>query len=166
MVRRWLYRARQFARAVGARPSAADLAVLADYLSAEEQRLFYATSPRDQLHHIRTLRLLSEQGRPSRALARAALLHDVGKGRVRLYERVLYVLLNAAAPGLLARLTREDGIGPLGALYRTRHHAARGAGLLRSLGAGERELQLIACHHHPPGEDRELNALIAADDDA
>ena len=165
-MRHALYRVCQFLRAVGARPSAADRALLAGFLSREERRLFERTSPRDQFHHVETLRLLSRKGPPSRELARAALLHDVGKGYIRLHERVLYVLLHAASPALLDRLAPRNGPGPLGALYRTRHHAAVGAELLRRLGADPRLVELVARHHDPPGDDVELAALIAADDEA
>ncbi len=162
-----LYRIRQFFRAAGARPSEGDAAVLDCYLSPDERRLFARCSPRDQYHHIQTLRLLSRSGTPSRDVARAALLHDIGKGYIRLYERVLYVLLNAVAPALLNRLTdHERRRGPLGALYRTRHHAAAGARCLRALGAEPRVVTLVAGHHAPPGDDRDLAALIAADNDA
>ncbi len=163
---RMAYRVRQFRRALGARPRSEDAALLAAYLSPEEQRLFRATSPRDQHHHLQTLRLLARRGAVPRHLARAALLHDVGKGRVHLYERVLYVLLAAATPRLLAVLARREGPGPLGALYRIHHHPRRAVALLRPLGAAPRELELILRHHEPPGADAELNALIAADHDA
>lgn len=166
MLRRWAYRIGQFRRALWARPSRADLAVLDAYLTPAERRLFEATAPRDQRHHLETLHLLRRDGTPSRPLARAALLHDIAKGHIRLPERVLYVLLAAAAPGLLQRLTRREGRGPLGALYRTRHHAETGAELLRTLGAGMREVELVARHHGPPGGDDELRALIAADEQA
>jgi putative nucleotidyltransferase with HDIG domain len=166
LVSRVAYRIRQFVRAAGARPSAADLALLDRYLSPAEQRLFHATSPRDQDHHLRTLQLLQRRGTPDATLARAALLHDVGKGYIRLHERVVYVLLAAAAPALLRRLTRRPRRGLLGALYRTRHHAAAGASMLRSLGVEDRVLDLVARHHRPAGGDAALCALIEADNDA
>jgi hypothetical protein len=160
------YRVGQFCRAVGARPRPGDDALLAQFLSPDELCLFRATSPRDQRHHIDTLRLLCRRGPVPRHLARAALLHDIGKGRVRLYERVLYVLLAAAAPRLLAALASRQGPGPLGTLHRIQYHPRRAVALLRPLGASERELELILRHHEPPGADAELNALIAADHDA
>ncbi|MER3419978.1 MAG: phosphohydrolase [Chloroflexota bacterium] len=166
LARRVAYRVGQFRRAVGARPCIEDTALLARLLSPDELRLFWATSSRDQHHHLETLRLLRRHGQVPQHLARAALLHDIGKGRVRLYERVLYVLLAAAAPRLLAALIRRERPGPLGALYRIHHHPRRAVALLRPLGASQRELELILRHHEPPGADAELNALIAADHDA
>jgi hypothetical protein len=160
------YRVGQFRRAVGARPRPGDEALLVQFLSPHELRLFRATSPRDQRHHIDTLKLLRRRGPVPRHLARAALLHDIGKGHVRLHDRVLYVLLAAAAPRLLEALARWRGPGPLGALHRIHHHPRRAVELLQPLGASERELELILRHHEPFGMDAELNALIAADHDA
>ncbi len=166
MVTRWLYRVWQFRRAVGARPSSTDATLLARYLSGGERRLFETTSPRDQRHHVETLRLLCREGAPSRELARAALLHDVGKGYIRLHERVLYVLLAAGAPPLLRRLARRDGRGLRGALYRIHHHAHLAVDLLRPVGVTARELELIARHHQSPHDDDELRRLIRADERA
>ena len=166
MLRRCAYRVRQFQRAAGARPSPNHIAIVRSYLSPAEQELFFATSPRDQHHHLETVRLLCRDGTPSHMLIRAALLHDVGKGYIRLHERVLYVLLTALAPRLLDRLTRSERGGVLGALYRTRHHARTGAAWLQNLGACPREVELVARHHDPPGDDGELRRLIAADEEA
>jgi len=140
--------------------------ILDGYLTPAQRRLFDSLSTRDQHHHLETLRLLAHGGSPSRVLARAALLHDIGKGHIRLYERVAYVLLTAGVPWLLERTTRNEGWGPCGALYRIRHHAATGARWLQQLGADPREVELVAHHHLPPNDDAELRLLIAADDEA
>jgi putative nucleotidyltransferase with HDIG domain len=165
-VRRALYRIRQFRRTVRARPRPKDLWLLGEYLSPSERRLFFGTSPRDQHHHIETLRLLHERGEVPRHLARAALLHDVGKGYVHLHERVAYVLLARFAPRVLERVVQRGPGGPLGGLSRIHRHAQLGADALRALGAEERVIELVARHHLPPGEDTELRALIDADDRA
>ena len=167
MLAHWRYRVRQFGRAVGARPDAEQLAVLDHYLTATERRWFFANAPRDWRHHLRTLELLqADGGAVSPLLARAALLHDVGKGHIRLYERVLYVLLSAGAPRLLDRLARPHGPAPLAALHRIRHHAAAGADWLATTGADPRLIDLVRRHHDPPGADDELRRLIAADAEA
>ena len=165
-IRRLAYRVKQFRRAVRAHPSRAELAAIEHYLSPPEQRLFFQTSPRDQHHQLHTLRLLVCDGPVPSHLARAALLHDVGKGYVHLHERVVYVLLTRFAPGALGWLVqRKRGRLPR-ALGRIHRHAECGAATLRQLGATPRELELIARHHLPPGDDDELRALISADDRA
>lgn len=162
------YRVAQFIRAIGARPTAADLALVDSLLSPAERRLFDATAPRDQAHQVKTLRLLVEElGRPpSRELARAALLHDCGKGYIRLHERVVYVLLASAMPSLLVRLARRPIGGMRGALYRIRHHSMVGAEAWWALGASRRECELVARHHDLPDGDAERAALMRADDRA
>lgn len=166
MPRRSIYRVRQFRRAVGAAPSAGQLTVIERYLSPAERRLFGALAPRDQHHSLETLRLLACHHPLTPTLARAALLHDIGKGYIRLHERVIFVLLSAAAPRLLARLTGRERPGLLGALYRTRHHARAGAAMLAASGAEAPVVALVARHHLPPAADAELRALIHADDRA
>lgn len=165
-IRRTVYRVGQFHRAVAARPSRAQLAVIHHYLSPEERRLFFQTSPRDQHHHLETLRLLESDGAVPHHLARAALLHDVGKGYVHLHERVMYVLLTRLAPGMLVWLIGRARRGPVGALGRIHDHAECGAAVLQKLGATAREVELVARHHQPLGDDTELRALIDADDRA
>ena len=163
---RWWYRVGHFSRAVGARPSPRALRVADALLSPAERSLFDGTSPRDQHHHLETLRLLPGSVRGNRTIARAALLHDVGKGWIRLHERVLFVLLNAAFPGLLDRIAHRDRPGLLGALYRIHHHAGLGADALSALGVEPRLVDLVRRHHDDPAGDPDLYALIHADDRA
>ena len=51
----------------------------------------------------------------------AALVHDVGKGRLATCHRIAFVLLNAGAPSLARRLEAERGAGWRQALWRLRH---------------------------------------------
>ncbi len=159
------YRARQFLRALGAHPTAAELTQTRQLLSEPHWRLFRAMAPRDQWHSIETLRLLRERGQASEDLALAALLHDAGKGHVRLHERVLYVLL-ARWPWLLRQLAAERGPHWRSALYRTAGHAVSGARLACEAGANARVTHLIRHHHCATTADTELLALIEADDRA
>ncbi len=142
------------------------MALARSYLSPDEFALFCATAPRDQWHHIRTLELLPPRYRTDREVARAALLHDAGKGYIHLHERVIYVLFAAVAPRLLQWCTRREGRGTLGALYRIRHHGCIAVALLQPLGTSARELTLIARHHDPDKADPALVALVDADDRA
>jgi len=93
------------------------------------------------------------------------LLHDAGKGHVRLHERVLYVLL-ARWPWLLRQLAAERGPHWRSALYRTAGHAVSGARLACEAGANARVTHLIRHHHCATTADTELLALIEADDRA
>ncbi|HZQ36858.1 MAG TPA: HD domain-containing protein [Dehalococcoidia bacterium] len=160
------YRVGQFRRAVGAHPGASQLATARTYLTPSQWRLFGSMAPRDQWHAIETWRLLGDRGRRDRDLALAALLHDAGKGYIRLHERVLFVLI-ARWPWLLRRLAAPRGARWRTALYRTARHAATGARLASAAGAGERAIALIRYHHRVrdavQADDPDLLALIEAD---
>jgi hypothetical protein len=158
------YRIGQFRRALGAQPTDADLALMQALLSPAQQALFCGMSPRDQWHSVQTLRLLPPVWQADRDVAVAALLHDAGKGHVRLHERVLFVVLSAS-PRLLRWLARSDA-GWRGALKRTLRHGEAGARLALMSGASQRTAALIRMHHHPNPDDSAALALLDADDRA
>lgn len=121
-----------------------------------EARLFWRQSPADQRHALNCARavLASAPDRPD--LARAALLHDVGKATARLGVpgRVLATslsLLRLPAPGRWA-----DYLA----------HAARGADELRTAGA-DPVVVAYARHHHghrpPEVPARDWELLTRAD---
>jgi hypothetical protein len=157
-----IYRLRQFRRALGAKPTRAQLDAVQVQLTTPQWRLFCAMSPRDQWHAIQTLRLLRARGAVHADLALAALLHDAGKGYIRLHERVLYVLLTRR-PRLLQRLATAQGAGWRTALFRSARHAEAGARLAQEAGASDRVVELIRGHHRAVANDAELAALIDAD---
>jgi hypothetical protein len=160
-----VYRVRQLGRAVASRPSAPDLRTVREALTPAQQVLFAGMSARDQWHSIQTWRLMGQAPDTDPALRTAALLHDAGKGFIRLPERVLYVML-ARFPRLLRRAAAPGPTGPRAALYRMDNHALTGARLAQEAGASADAVSLIRRHHHPPGrtdQDPRLEALIRAD---
>ncbi len=165
MTRGPLYRLKQFGRAFRAKPSTDALRWARSKLTAEQWDLFVTMSPRDQWHSIQTLRLLRGSRRNDPDVVQAALLHDVGKGRISMRDRVTYVLL-ARVPWLLKRCASPDGTGWRCALHRTLHHPDLGARMALRAGASQRAVQLIRRHHRPPRGDEAALALAAADDQA
>jgi hypothetical protein len=163
-LRRLNYRSGQFRRALGAKPARTDIALMRSLLSPQQQALFCSMSPRDQWHSVQTLRLLPPVWRADRDVAVAALLHDAGKGRILLHERVLFVVLSTT-PGLLCHLARSGG-GWRGALDRSLRHAEAGARLAFAAGASERTAALISAHHQPNQHDAAALVLLDADDRA
>lgn len=159
------YRLAQFRRALGARPSPAQIAEARALLTPAQWRLYTGMSSRDQWHSSETLRLLAARGRDDRDLSLAALLHDAAKGYIRLPERVLYVLL-ARTPWLLRRLASPRGPRWRTALHRSATHADAGANCALAAGCGARVAHLIRRHHTAQPTDAALAALIAADERA
>ncbi len=158
------YRSRQFFDALRAAVGEVDRARVARYLSPEQQRLFHAMALRDQRHALDVLYVLERQGRDDEALLAAALLHDVGKGAIRLWERVAFVLLKAASPRLLERVASEGGAGWRRALWRSLHHAELGAALAEGSGAPAETVRLIRMHEEQGTADPLLVLLRKADE--
>lgn len=170
---RALYRAGQFFRGFITAVDPDDARAVTALLSTAELQLFLAQRPRDRRHAVLTMRHLeriasAEGATPSDELRAAALLHDVGKGALRVEDRVLYVILNALAPDLVDRLAVEHGPRWRRALWQLRHHSTLGATQLTAAGSSPRVVELTAAHHLPatPEDDRELAWLVAADESA
>lgn len=158
---RSLYRARQFFAALRPRLDGAEREEAAAVLGEGLLPLFESMARRDQRHCLDVYHALGKRGCRDREVLTAALLHDVGKGRlagpqVRLWHRVAYVVLAAAAP----LLTRLAG-GGLGTLHR---HSQRGAELAAAAGASRTVVELIRRHEAADAAGDELRWLQAADD--
>lgn len=144
---RAVYRGRQFLGALRPRldPALRDEALA--ILSERERALFLQMTLRDQQHCLAVFATLRARGHDDRDLLAAALLHDVGKGRIALWHRVAFVLLESTP--LLDRLASDEGQawpqvgGWRHALYRCRHHPTLGAKLAEDAGASPRTIALI-----------------------
>jgi putative nucleotidyltransferase with HDIG domain len=162
VVRRWIYRSRQFRQALRERRSPIADEFVSEHLDGAGRALFCTMSRRDQAHSIATAARLSVEAPGDPELLQAALLHDVGKGQQTTMDRVAYVLLAAIDQGALKRLARDGG-GVRGALHRSLHHPALGAAMAAQIGCSQRVCQLIARHHRAPADDASL-ALQWADE--
>src|SRR5437879_5420254 len=96
---RWFYRARQFHKALGEGHGPAWHQIAQTYLNTRGSALFRLMSARDQAHSAKTAALVAGHADASPDLMAAALLHDIGKGRQTIRERILYVILAGSAPG-------------------------------------------------------------------
>lgn len=164
MFSRPLYRTRQFFGAFRPHIENSERGEAAALLGDRLWTLFESMGKRDQRHSIDTFRLLKEQGCADRELLTAGLLHDIGKGRlagarVRLWHRVVYVLLATGAPPLLRHVTNGRG-----GLANLRHHSERGAVVAEALGVGPVAVALIRRHHDDGVADERLQMLRAADE--
>jgi hypothetical protein len=158
------YRSRQFFGAFRARLEEEERAEVAAHLTPAEQQLFYSMDLRDQRHALDVFRVLTSGGHRDASLLAAALLHDVGKGPIRLWHRVAFVVLRAVSPGLLRRLARADDASWRGALARSLDHAERGAALAEAAGSTAETVRLIRLHRSATSGDAALALLQAADE--
>ena len=156
-----LYRSRQFFAALRPRVDASLRDEAFVLLAEPQRRLFASMMTRDQQHCLDVYRRLRAAGHDEADLLIAALLHDCGKGPVALWHRVVFVLLQGAAPALLRRIALEsDGAGWRATMHRCLHHEALGAQLARAAGCSARTAALI----RGEAEDRALVALHNADE--
>ncbi len=160
------YRSRQFFGALRACVGEDERAEAEAHLTAAERELFRSMEPRDQRHALDVFHALESGGQRDPSLLAAALLHDAGKGRIMLWQRVAFVLLRAASRSLLQRLARANETGWRGALDRMSNHAERGAALAEAAGSTAETVRLIRLHGSPAGNDSALALLEKADEAA
>jgi hypothetical protein len=178
------YRLQQFLAGL-IRSDPIEEASLAPYLNSAQRRLFRALPTSEQQHALHVLQTLQAEGHEEVALAQAALFHDVGKvvpsaesrslfggigrgkaeGRVRLWHRVVKVLLQAVHPTFLHRLAADDRDSWRYPFFILLHHAALGAERASEAGVEPLAVSLIHWHHTSPEEsdlDLTERALLAA----
>ena len=142
------------------------------YLNEAQRRIFEAMLLRDQQHGIDVFRRVRMTRGADRDLLAAALLHDCGKGHVTLWQRVLHVILGAAAPGLRARLATARVAGWRQSLWRLEHHPELGAAMVEpTTGAGktngahpDADIVRLIREQEARSPDVRLAILQAADD--
>lgn len=155
-------RVRQF-REAKVPPEPADFALAREYLGQGPLlELFELQTPRDVRHAAGTARWLVERGHADRDLIVAALLHDVGKGEQRRWDRVSWVVARRVGLGTVSASTTSR-FAVRRAMARTANHAVEGARMTEAAGAPKRVVDLIARHHMAPRADAMLGLLHAAD---
>jgi len=159
------YRVTQFARAFTTRMGPQEPAELERLLNPEELALFYRMSKPALRHGLLVFRRLRQLGCDDDQLLTAALLHDVGKRRVSLAQRVMGVLLGAVWPTSIYKMASPNGHGWRRGFYEHLYHPELGAGLALQAGSHPRVVELIR-HHHTGGEGapQGLSALRTADE--
>jgi len=158
------HRARQFFGAMRPHVDADDRADAYHYLNGPQRAVFESMMLRDQQHGIDVYRRVRAFAPANdHALFAAALLHDCGKGRVALWQRVAYVMLSAAAPAVRTRIASEHGAGWRRAFWRLAHHPDLGADMVARTAADPDTIRMIR-EQDADAPDQRLALLQAADD--
>ncbi len=130
-------------------------------LPKTEYDLYKVMDVRDRAHACAVTRqLLARYPDASPELCRAALLHDVGKTRVR-YNPWFRILAALYTPRRVAPEPRLAGVR--GAWQLKRHHDSYGAALILGVGGDARVAEIVARHHTGDTRDLEVARLREAD---
>jgi putative nucleotidyltransferase with HDIG domain len=169
-------RVKQVIAALTARITEQDRCFIIHYLDAAQAKLFWQMNLPDQRHALNVAYTALELATidctvDQELLTKCALLHDVGKikGDVSTADKIITVILDKVAPCWVrqwGRLGRGSKVANLRhAIYIYYNHAARGAAMLRELGAPELMAEIVSRHHQAPttGEPAELQILRTAD---
>ena len=161
------YRVGEFFRAITARPNPKMVEIASGYLSPPLLKLFEKMSPYDQAHCVAVMQHLLAMGETDPDLLAAALLHDVGKSKIKLsvWYRVAAVLLKKK---LRFFACKTPGKPICYSVYVQVEHPRIGAEMAKEAGCSERCARLILYHQAQdpplePEERRMVAALQAAD---
>jgi putative nucleotidyltransferase with HDIG domain len=141
---------------------------IAGILTPPEQQLFKTQLLRDQWHSHAVVALLKAADHHNRDLLAGALLHDVGKTKVRItqWDRTVAVVVQKFMPAFSHTLAHKP-ITPFTRAFAVReHHAEWGAVLAENAGSSPETIRLIRHHQDKtvPPTDHNLKALQWADD--
>jgi putative nucleotidyltransferase with HDIG domain len=163
--RRVFYRIRQFLLAVTSSITDDNMAFARNHLTIPEMALFELLPHDEQKHSIVIAKKMlalahgSALRHDKRVLAKAGLLHDVGKSAVRLgiMDRSLLVIIRRALRPVYNGLAEKGRAENTGLVYRKfyvhREHGKIGAEVLRKAGTEERVVSIVEGHDAPPKND-------------
>ena len=123
-------------------------------LNPDERTLFLRLSPPDQRHSLDVHRASVVEWPNDTHLHVASLLHDVGKGRPSLFERIAFSLLTTFAPWILLRWehkSQNSGAGRIGNLLKHTCHSALLAELAGSHSAVVDAIESYGYREHEQG---------------
>lgn len=136
-------RAKQFFNALFAKITEDDKAYVKKRLNEAGEKLFYDMEVFDQAHSLAVARTIEkfEYKGDREFLIRLALLHDVGRKNISVFDKVFFVLIKKASDKLTEKLSNY-----FSSLHTCENHPQIGAELLKNAGF-DKEAEIIKYHH-------------------
>jgi hypothetical protein len=160
-----VHRVEQFFGHLTARVRPDEAALARGILTPQTWPLFAAMPRADRRHALDVAQRLMAAGHDDVDLLSAALLHDAAKGhRMRLWHRVGGVLLEALAPGVLARMASPKPSSWRHPFHLYLHHADLSAEAVLAAAGAARCADFI--RGRVTGADAALGAALKAADEA
>jgi len=164
-------RVKQVLSALTAQITPADLMFVREYLTTDEQVLFWGMNMPDQYHSLQVaytaLQLTAHaMNLDHHLLVKCALLHDVGKikGDISTVDKIITVLAYHVWPQWAkewGRLGRGNLVMNVRhAFYIYFHHAQRSATLLMGANTEIQVVDIVGKHHKAPEENDPLELVI------
>ena len=173
ITRRVVYRFWQFWKAI----TAISLTIneeneLSLVLNPEQMALFLRQDNPSQRHGYRVFKKLQKEGHNNHELLQAALLHDIGKSRIKCYwwDRPLVVTAKAISADRVEVWGKGEPKGWKRPFVIKEMHAAWGAELAELAGCSSETVRLIRQHENPiaiaedDSDDHLLSLLTWADE--
>ena len=160
-----LYRVKQFFWAIKSLSEDIDKDYVNKFLNKKEKRLFNRLKKMDKQHCIRVskdaVNLSKDKGLNTKRVAKAALLHDIGKGEygLNIVEKSVLVILNKVSKG---KLKKYNTIKAVDSYY---NHAEKGANLLKQFNVYDKVfLDTVRYHHNNNVVGNKLLEIIRESD--
>jgi putative nucleotidyltransferase with HDIG domain len=138
------YRVKQFFQALFAKVTQEDRAFISQYLTKQQQTLFFRLRPSEQYHSLKVAYACKDKMPYDTLLVKAALLHDIGKLGTNLH------LINKVFVVLAMKCKLNHNLLPLflqKAIQAKMEHPKRGYDLLLGYDAEKSVLEIIKNHH-------------------
>lgn len=153
-----IYRVKQFIWAAKSLVEDIDSEYVNKFLNKKERKLFNKLKKTDKHHCIRVCKDAIDLSKGTNIninrVAKAALLHDIGKSEygLNIFEKSMLVILHKVSNG---KIKRFDNFKSIDSYY---NHAAKGANLLKHFNTYDKEFLDAIRYHHDKKSD--LNKLL------
>jgi len=153
-------RIRQFLLCLFSSLSCQDLKYIDKKLDSNIKDIFLKLSKYEKKHSILVAQAVEKENKNDPDLAKAALLHDIGKNEyhINIIKKSILVVLDHLTKGSLKKITGNKSIN---IFY---NHGQIGYDILKDSGYNERILFIVKNHHNKNISSDDLNIIRKFDD--